>query len=78
MYGTTTQIIYFNLEQLFLGRSTMDTLIHEMGHHRQYQKTGEAEDLTPSHAEAMTYIAAQIVREITTGKFDALLKEVSW
>jgi|GEM_PF-2555855 len=78
MYGTTTQTIYISQDQLFSGRNTIDTLVHEMAHHRQYQKTGEAEDLTPSHAEAMTNIAAQVTREVETGEFDELLKEVSW
>ena len=78
IYGTTTQAIYIGLEQLYGGRTAVDTLVHELGHHRQYRQTGEAEDLTPGHAEAMTFVAAKVVEEVAGGTFDALLKEVKW
>ena len=78
MYGTTTQTNYIGLDQLYRGRTTVDTLVHELAHHRQYMRTQEAEDLTPAHAEAMTYIAARVVEEVTKGTFNELLKEVSW
>lgn len=77
MYGTTTGTIYISLEMLPRCRSTVDTLVHELGHHEQHLK-GEAEDLTPAHAEAMTEIAAKVVKEVGQGTFDKLLKEVSW
>lgn len=78
MYGTTTQAVYISLDMLYKGRDTMDTLVHELAHHRQYRQTGEAEDLTPSHAEGMTFIAARVVEETAKGAFDELLKEVVW
>ncbi len=78
MYGTTTQSIYISLDMLFKGRNTVDTLIHEMGHHRQWQQKREAEDLTESHAEAMTQIAARVIEYLSKGEFDDYLKEVSW
>jgi len=78
MYGTTTQAVFLSLDQLARGRSTLDTLTHELAHHRQYRATGQAEDLTPGHAEAMTYVAASIVELVAAGEFSDLLKEVIW
>lgn len=78
IYGTTTQAVYIGLDQLYSGRSAIDTLVHELGHHHQYRQTKEAEDLTPSHAEAMTNIAARVVEEVSSGKFKELLKETVW
>ncbi len=80
MYGTTTQAVYLSLDILYRGRSTIDTLVHELAHHRQFRRSGEAEDLTPTHAEAMTEMAAEVVRAAATGDlaFRELLKEVSW
>ena len=78
LYGTTTGVIYINLDQLYSGRTTVDTLVHELGHHREYRQTGSAEDLSPAHAEAMTDVAARVVKDVAKGTFDKLLKEVSW
>ncbi len=78
MYSTGTEEIYISLEMMARAKTMIDTLIHELAHHRQYRTRGEAEDLTPSHSEAMTYIAAEVVRVITGGGFDELLKEVIW
>ena len=78
LYGTTTGVIYINLDQLYSGRTTVDTLVHELGHHREYRQTGFAEDLSPAHAEAMTDVAARVVEDVDKGAFDDLLKEVSW
>ena len=78
MYGTTSQAIYISLDILFFGRDTIDTLIHELAHHKQWRLTGEAEDLTESHAAAMTSIAATVITDLSQGKFTEELKEVSW
>jgi hypothetical protein len=78
MYSTATEEIYISLEMMARAKTMIDTLVHELAHHRQYRTRGEAEDLTPSHSEAMTYIAAEVVRVITGGGFDELLKEVIW
>jgi hypothetical protein len=78
LYGTTTGIIYINLDQLSSGRNMIDTLIHELGHHQQHQQTNKAEDLSPEHAEAMTLVASRVVDDVSKGKFDELLKEISW
>jgi len=78
IYGTTTEAVYIGLDQLYGGRTTVDTLVHELGHHREYRQTGFAEDLSQAHAEAMTDVAAGVVEDVAKGTFDELLKEVSW
>ena len=78
MYGTTTEAVYIGLDQLYGGRTTVDTLVHELGHHREYRQTGFAEDLSKAHAEAMTDVAARVVEDVAKGTFNELLKEVSW
>ena len=77
-YGTKNKAGYIALDSLDTGRITIDTLIHELGHHRQYLKTGEAEDLEIEHAEAMTSIAGEAVAIVGTGKLDKLLVDVAW
>jgi len=77
-YGTKNKAGYIALDSLDTGRITIDTLIHELGHHQQYQKTGEAEDLEIEHAEAMTSIAGEAVAIVGTGKLDKLLVDVAW
>jgi len=77
-YGTKNKAGYIALDSLDTGRITIDTLIHELGHHRQYLKTGEAEDLEIEHAEAMTSIAGETVAIVATGKLDKLLVDVAW
>jgi hypothetical protein len=78
MYSTSSGEVYISLEMMGRACSMIDTLVHELAHHRQYKTMGEADDLTPSHAESMTYIAAEVVRVISGGEFDELLKEVVW
>ena len=78
MYSTSTGEVYISLEMMERGKTMIDTLVHELAHHRQYRTMGEAEDLTPAHAESMTYIASQVVEAVARGKFDDLLGEVSW
>ncbi|MBI2852918.1 MAG: hypothetical protein HYX84_07450 [Chloroflexi bacterium] len=78
MYSTRTGEVYISMEMMERGRTMVDTLVHELAHHRQYRTYREAEDLTPAHAEAMTNIAAQVVEETAKGTFDDLLKEVTW
>jgi len=78
MYSTAVGEVYISLEMMGRARSMIDTLVHELAHHRQYRTTGEAADLTPAHAESMTYIAAEVVRIIAGGDLDDLLEEVVW
>ena len=48
-------------------------MVHEIAHH-----TSGAEDLEQAHADAMTNVASRVVKETAGGKFDELLKEVTW
>jgi hypothetical protein len=73
MYSRTTREVYIASDQLERGRSTIDTVIHEIAHH-----TSGAEDLEEGHSRAMTYVAARVV-ELTAAKyFDEELKEAEW
>jgi hypothetical protein len=73
MYSRTTEEIYIASDQLESARSTIDTVIHEIAHH-----TSGAEDLEQAHADAMTNVASRVVKETAAGKFDEILKEVTW
>jgi hypothetical protein len=73
LYSRTTREVYISLEQLDGARQTIDTLIHELGHHQS-----GAEDLEPGHAEAMTKIAARVVASAAERRFDARLEGISW
>lgn len=78
MYGTSSQAVYVNIEQLYRARDTIDILVHELGHHVQWLRTGTAEDLVESHAEAMTLIASLIVERIAEGAYQEWLKLAEW
>lgn len=77
MYATSGAV-YISLEMIERGRSMIDTLVHELAHHKQYCSTGIANDLTATHFQAMTDIASEVVRLVTDGELDYLLKEVVW
>ncbi len=74
VYGTQNKAIYISPEILDRGHSTVDTLVHELGHHRQSVK----EDLTPEHALAMTSIADNLIIAVNEGSLDPLLKDIKW
>jgi len=57
--------------QLARGHTTVDTMVHEIAHH-----TSRAEDRQSAHNEAMTKLAAPVVRRVAAGAFDEELKEV--
>jgi hypothetical protein len=73
MYSRTTMEIYIAADQLERGRTTVDTVIHEIAHH-----TSGAEDLEESHSEAMTRVAAKVVELTHAKKFDDLMMEAVW
>jgi hypothetical protein len=73
MYSRTTREVYIASDQLERGRSTIDTIIHEIAHH-----TSGAEDLQEAHSQAMTDVASQVVQLTVAGRFDKELKEVEW
>jgi len=68
MYGRTTQEIYISADQLQRGKSTVDTVIHELAHHQS-----GAEDLEEAHSEAMTSIAARVVVTTAERAYDPVL-----
>ena len=73
MYSRTTEEIYLSADQLEQGRTTVDTIIHEIAHH-----TSGAEDAQEAHNAEMTRVAARVIEATAQGSFDALLKEVVW
>jgi len=70
MYGRTTEEVYISADQLQHGRSTVDTVIHELAHH-----TTGAEDGEEAHNAEMTRLAGQIVEATAKGYFDEFLKD---
>jgi len=81
LYDHDMEEIILHLETLESARRTVDAMIHELGHHRAYKKTGDiklAEDLQPAHSEAMTLVAAKVVEMVADGRFDNYLKGVVW
>jgi len=78
LYSTATSEVYIAMEQMLRCRKVIDTLVHELAHHRQYRSTGEADDLTPIHMEAMQAIAADVVKITALSELDYLFKEVTW
>jgi len=73
LYSRTTEEIYIDLSQLERGSPTVDTVVHELAHH-----TSGAEDLEERHSAHMTLIAGHVVQLTHLGKFDDLMKEVTW
>ncbi|MEA3442096.1 MAG: hypothetical protein U9R04_01195, partial [Chloroflexota bacterium] len=73
MYAKETKTVYISANQLSGARTTVDTLVHELAHHQS-----QAEDLTEAHSAAMTSVAASVVQATAKGKFDEILKGVSW
>ncbi len=73
LYSRVTEEIDIALDQLEHCQSTIDTTIHELAHH-----VSGAEDLEEAHSNAMTHVAAMVVRLTSEGKFDDVLKEAVW
>ncbi len=73
MYSRTTEEIFIASDQLERGRSSVDTVIHELAHH-----LSGAEDLEEKHAAEMTRVAARVVEATSRGDFDELMKEAVW
>ena len=78
LYGTRTGALYLSVDMLSRGRDAIDTHIHELAHHLQYIQSGEAEDLTPSHAQAMTSIADKVIKGLESGRYDKLLRDIQY
>jgi len=81
LYDRGTQEIMLHLETLEHARSTIDAMVHELGHHVANMRVADpmqAEDLQPAHSEAMTYVATRVIELATQEKFDEYLKEAVW
>jgi len=78
LYGTKTGALYLSIDMLSKGRDAFDTLVHELGHHLQYTGSGEAEDLTPNHAESMKNIAEKLIQGLNSGDYDKLLVDTQY
>ncbi len=73
MYARESERVYISADQLSSGRATVDTVVHELAHHMS-----GAEDGTEAHNSAMTRVAAMVVQATAEGKFNEILKDVSW
>lgn len=78
LYGTRTGALYLSVDMLTRGRDAVDTHIHELAHHLQYIGSGEAEDLTPGHAQAMMNIADRVIAGLEAGRYDRFLREIQY
>ena len=81
LYDHALEEIILHLETLESGKRTVDAIIHELGHHRAYKKTGDiklAEDLQPAHSGAMTEVAARVVEMVSDRRLDNYLKGAVW
>jgi len=73
--------IRIHVDMLNIASDMVSVMVHELGHHRAYIRTGSQEragDLTRDHAEAMEEVAAIIFRSVVEGQYDEYLKKVSW
>ena len=73
MYSRSSGKIFISPDQLEHGSSTLDTIIHELAHH-----TGGAGDLEEAHKRAMAEVADNVVQYAHAGRFDELMREVTW
>ncbi len=78
LYSIATGEVYISMEQIPRLRRVIDTLVHELAHHRQYRNTGEADDLTPTHMATMQGVAADVVRIAASSELNYLFKEATW
>ena len=81
LYDMGTREIMLHLSTLEKAHTTVDAMVHELGHHIAFLRTDDplkAEDLQPAHSEAMTYIAARVFQATIDGDFDKYVKEAVW
>ena len=81
LYDHVAEQILLHLETLESAMKTLDAIIHELGHHQAYKRTGDikmAEDLTPLHSEKMTEVAAYVISATATRQFDEEFKGAEW
>jgi len=73
MYSRATEEIFIDLSQLERARQTVDTAIHELAHH-----TSGAEDLEERHSAHMARIAGFVVELTHNGRFDEMMRGITW
>jgi len=81
LYDMSTQEIMLHLETLEKARTTVDAMVHELGHHIALIRTDDplqAEDLQPAHSEAMTFVAAKVWENAIHGEYDGYLQGAVW
>ena len=81
LYNYPLEEIQIAMEQLDSVGRTLDTTIHELGHHQAYKWAGDitkAEDLTPLHSARMTEVAAYVIEHTVAGNFDEEFKGAQW
>jgi len=81
LYEFDTGMIKISVDMLENARMTVGVMVHELGHHVAYKRTGSKEkagDLQPAHADAMEEVAGRIVRGVAEGDYDVELKYAVW
>ena len=73
LYGRTTKEVFIASDQLEQARNTVDTIIHELAHH-----SSQAEDLSETHSQELTRLAALVMEQVSKGAFDEELRGVEW
>jgi hypothetical protein len=81
VYEFDTATIKIHTEELGTGEHTVGVMVHELGHHISYQRTRSKEqagDLTKAHADAMEFVVGRISHNLAEGRYDDILKDVTW
>jgi hypothetical protein len=81
LYDHVLEEIILHLETLESASRTVDAMVHELGHHIAFIRTGDiklAEDLQPAHSEAMTSVASRVTQMVSDGRLDSYLNDVIW
>jgi len=72
-YKLSSGPIYIAPQRLHRLNTTMNTTIHEMGHHES-----QAGDNTKAHEDAIRRISKRVSQEAREGKYDAYLGGARW
>lgn len=72
-YRLSSGPIYIASQRLHRLRTTIDTTIHEMGHH-----ISKADDGTKAHNDAIRKLSAEVAQKVKRGEYDKYLSEAVW
>jgi len=84
MYDPTLEEIIIHINQMETCGDMMDTLVHELGHHVAYLKSGRSGDistygdLTEGHSAAMSKVSADIITMTQARTLDEYFKGCEW